>query len=264
MKVTVLSDLHLEFDGPVPDLGTGDVLCLAGDVLTARNLNKDASSPKRQKYMEFLDRCSKNYDHVFYVAGNHEHYGHSVEKTTRDVRAVVPSNVHFMSENEYVLGDWVFLGTTLWTNLNNSNPLVEWTCKQNVTDFKAVTYNKGRFTPFHWRAEFNRNFYWLRDRVEHYTDKKVFVMTHHAPSFQSVPEIYRHGNSNTQMLNYAYFTDLEEFMLSNPNVKYWAHGHMHNSSNYMVGETNVLCNPYGYHGSETNPEFSLDFSVELS
>jgi hypothetical protein len=39
------------------------------------------------------------------------------------------------------------------------------------------------------------------------------------------------------------------------------HSHVHNSSDYLVGKTRVLCNPHGY-GTE-NPDFNGALVVEL-
>ena len=41
----------------------------------------------------------------------------------------------------------------------------------------------------------------------------------------------------------------------------WVHGHVHNSSDYVVGKTRVLCNPHGY-GTE-NPDFNGALVVEV-
>lgn len=34
------------------------------------------------------------------------------------------------------------------------------------------------------------------------------------------------------------------------NVKLWVHGHMHNASDYVIGDTRVVCNPKGYPGEK--------------
>jgi Icc-related predicted phosphoesterase len=42
----------------------------------------------------------------------------------------------------------------------------------------------------------------------------------------------------------------------------WVHGHVHNSSDYRVRRTRVVCNPHGY-GTE-NPDFDGALVVEVS
>ena len=262
LKVDFMSDLHLEFASDELDLGTGDVLVLAGDILTARNLNVDPSSPKRQKYTAFMDKASKHYTNVVYVAGNHEHYGHAIEKTLRDVKAWAPSNVHFLEREEFVLGDWVFLGTTLWTDLKDNDPLVSWDLARYMNDFRAISINHSKFTTHKWWAEHFISSRWLGEKLAEHADKKVFVVTHHAPSFQSISDYYR--TERNKNVNHGYFTDLEEFILVHPQIKYWVHGHTHNSADYMIGGTRVLCNPRGYPKTDDeNPDFKLDFGLKL-
>ena len=48
--------------------------------------------------------------------------------------------------------------------------------------------------------------------------------------------------------NYA--SNLSEFIIDRPRIKYFCHGHCHTKSNYMIGRCNILCNPRGYDNSE--------------
>ena len=43
--------------------------------------------------------------------------------------------------------------------------------------------------------------------------------------------------------------------------KFWIHGHMHNTSDYMIAGTNVLCNPRGY--NDENFEFDVNKIFEI-
>jgi hypothetical protein len=82
--------------------------------------------------------------------------------------------------------------------------------------------------------------------VSEHRDKQFVICTHHAPTFQSVHEHYRHDT----LMNGGYASDLSEFILDNENVLFWTHGHMHDPSDYMVGQCRVICNPRGYYGHE--------------
>jgi hypothetical protein len=77
------------------------------------------------------------------------------------------------------------------------------------------------------------------------------VVGHHAPSSQSVAEWFK-GDT---VMNGAFRSDLEEFIMDRPQIKFWLHGHMHNNSNYWIGETRVVCNPRGYVGHESVADF---------
>jgi Icc-related predicted phosphoesterase len=72
--------------------------------------------------------------------------------------------------------------------------------------------------------------------------KSYVVVTHHAPSSESVAECYKHDT----LMNGAFYSDLSDFILDRPQIKLWTHGHMHNVSDYMMGDTRVVCNPRGY------------------
>jgi hypothetical protein len=52
-------------------------------------------------------------------------------------------------------------------------------------------------------------------------------------------------------MNGGYASDLSEFILDNPEIKFWTHGHMHDPSDYMIGDCRVICNPRGYVGYES-------------
>jgi Icc-related predicted phosphoesterase len=66
------------------------------------------------------------------------------------------------------------------------------------------------------------------------------VVTHHAPSFRSIsPEFAK------SPLNPGFASDLEKFILKH-SPEIWIHGHIHESADYQIGKTRVVCNPLGY------------------
>ena len=97
------------------------------------------------------------------------------------------------------------------------------------------------------------------ERVMKTLGPNVFVFTHHAPSFQSMTDSYRSDD-----VKGAYATNMEEFIENNPNIRYWAHGHVHETNDYMVGECNVISNPRGYYQCGENPDFNVNFNVNLT
>ena len=89
---------------------------------------------------------------------------------------------------------------------------------------------------------------WFPENLrEKYKDKDIVVVTHHAPCSQSISPEYVND-----FLNPFYASDLSEFILNNQNIKVWCHGHIHSNSDYNIGETDILCNPYGYANYEGN------------
>lgn len=86
------------------------------------------------------------------------------------------------------------------------------------------------------------------------------VVGHHAPSHLSVDELYR-----GQSTNYAYYSDLSEFILDRPQIKLWVHGHTHNKFDYNIGDTRIVCNPRGYchNGNEQYTGWDQSMVVEV-
>jgi hypothetical protein len=94
----------------------------------------------------------------------------------------------------------------------------------------------------------------LTKELEMYPDNDFVVMTHHCPTFLSI-----HPKYGTDTLNYAFSSNLSEFILDNPRIKYWVHGHTHDSFKYAVGGCQVLCNPRGYTRSTSVPPENAAF-----
>lgn len=102
------------------------------------------------------------------------------------------------------------------------------------------------------------------DYIRHVHDnlppwEHMVVVGHHTPSFASCHPRW----SADKEMNGAYHSDLSEFILDRPAIKLWFHGHTHETYDYMIGSTRVLCNPRGYKGHEDIAEtFTLKY-VEL-
>ena len=72
--------------------------------------------------------------------------------------------------------------------------------------------------------------------------KTVVVCTHHAPSKSSEHPRYAHDT----LMNGAYNSRLDEFIMDRPGIKLWTHGHTHEDFDYMIKQCRVVCNPRGY------------------
>ena len=104
----------------------------------------------------------------------------------------------------------------------------------------------GNFTPADAVEEhykFRRN---LDEALALRPDVPVVVVGHHAPSKASTHPRYK----NEVVMNGAYSTNLDDFILDRREIKLWTHGHTHEDFDYMIGTTRVICNPRGYDGYE--------------
>ena len=261
MRVNLISDLHLEFGDLV--LPGGDVLILSGDVVEAKHLQQADYTPeiiglsertgmKFHRYARFFnEECSK-YREVIYVMGNHEHYGFKFDNTYRQLADNLPSNVHLLEKETYEIDGVVFIGGTMWTDLNKGDPITSYTLKSGMNDYRVITkhykdrnvYHK--LTPEVTREEHMKTKRFISDAVAAAGDKKVVVVTHHSPSTQSIKPRYQ-GDYH---MNGGYSSAMEDFIVDRPQIKVWTHGHTHDTFDYMVGETRVMCNPRGYAGYE--------------
>lgn len=279
MKIAFVSDVHLEFGSlTLENTENADVLVLAGDICVASELQdhnailNSAGTLASEKYHNFFQDVANKFPLVLYVAGNHEHYEGDFALTLARLKTKLAyiKNLHVM-DKEYIIVDGmeqdvVFVAGTLWTDMKDRDPLIMHIIKHGMNDFQCVKNSASRVmfktvvdgrTEFHWRdAKFSPtdaaddhdammntvNDVCLANRQE-----KIVVVSHHAPTHMSIHERYRGGNND---LNYAYFTDLSEFILDRPQIKLWIHGHVHDDFDYMVGCTRVVCNPRGYVGFE--------------
>lgn len=266
MRINVISDLHLEFSDLT--LPGGDVLILSGDVLEAKNLKLADYTPeivalnertgiKNHRYCRFFyEECAK-YRHVIYVMGNHEHYGFQLQKTYQHLKDNLPGNIHVLEKERLEIDGVIFLGGTLWTDMNNFDQLTMYHMKSMMNDYRQITmHNEAknvwhRLTPERTVEEHVKTKQLFRHFLEENratgAPKPVVVCTHHAPTKLSIKPKYEHD----QIMNGAYSSDLSEFILDNPEIKVWTHGHTHDPFDYNIGDTRIICNPRGYAGYES-------------
>jgi len=261
MRVNVISDLHLEF-GDL-ELPGGDVLILSGDACESRTLRKYRYDPvnllgesvngkRLDRAARFFNEEVTKYRQCIYVMGNHEHYHGKYHKTWHELIAEVPDNVAVLEQQHLEIDGVLFLGATLWTSCNKGDPMTHMVLKNGMNDYRAITYHDRardvyrKLNPEDTQDEYGKTVQYFRTMCQRNRDKKIVVCTHHAPSFQSVHEHYRHERE----MNGGYASSLEDFILDHPQIKFWTHGHMHDPSDYMIGDCRVICNPRGYHGYE--------------
>lgn len=268
MHCNVISDLHLDFaDLTLPG---GDVLIISGDAFEAKRFKKDMYNPeyvaqpheraehRADRYYRFMEEeASKKYRKVIYVMGNHEHYGFYFHKTYDHIKSQLPDNVHLLEKESLVLDGVLFLGATLWTDLNKVDNLTVYHVKDRMNDYRQITmFNEAKsvyhkLSPEKTVTEHRQTLQYFKIMLEENRRAEargmpVVVCTHHAPSPMSTHPYFVHDT----IMNGAYSSDLSEFILDNPEIKFWTHGHTHHPFRYKIGECEVICNPRGYAGHE--------------
>ena len=242
MKLRIVSDLHFEFcaDGgeglasEITGNGSGDfdVLVVAGDLASAGVLVHSVHA--------LAVRTSKP---IVYVVGNHEFYGSNWEQVTKDLRELsrIHRHLHLLNHESETIEGVRFLGTPLWFRKSDAPT---W----QMNDFTAIE----RFA--NW--VYVENDLALRFLNEELSAEDV-VVTHYLPAERSIHPVYK-GSP----LNAFFLCDVEELIRSRQPAL-WIHGHTHRSVRYRIGETEVVCNPFGYSMHEENREFDPFFTVEI-
>ena len=64
-------------------------------------------------------------------------------------------------------------------------------------------------------------------------------------------------------MNGGYHSDLSKFILDNPQILLWTHGHTHEVLDYKLGETRIVCNPRGYEGDTYSENTGWDPNLIL-
>lgn len=237
MKIHEVSDLHIH---PMYDLrlppGGADVLLLPGDIVEYHELQDPII---RKKWDRFCAHVSSLYPKTFATMGNHEMYGTDRETAIQTFRALYKDFGIVLLEDEGVdLGDFYLYGTTLWTDMEREN----WFCLQaakGMVDFEYIHWGSKLLTPYITTQWHKSHLALLKEKLSN-IQKKIVVMTHHAPSWQSIHSDYERSNFNG-----AYASGLEETILDLSNITHWFHGHTHTPFDYMIGPTRVICNPTG-------------------
>jgi len=265
MKIALTSDIHLEFGDWNPSNPEGaDVLILGGDIMVAAEFGRPdpyniMMSKKEEQYRNFLDKCKTNYDHVIYIMGNHEHY-HGDFATTKGIlsEACDKAGVTLLDKETITIDDVTFIGGTLWTNMNNEDPMTLHAMSGMMNDFRCVMNSNrvvnfkdtegkfrtrpAKFSPDDAVVDHKEMLDYIRLMIEGKWDQKFVVVGHHAPSRASTHPRFK----DEYLMNGGYSTELSEFIMDHPQIKAWTHGHTHEEFDYMIGSTRVICNPRGY------------------
>ena len=245
MKIRVLSDLHVDVATWEPPPAEADVVVIAGDI-------KNGSGGFVWARKHFPDA------EIVAILGNHEYYGGALDKTPSVLRQEASrAGLKLLDCDEVVLGKVRFIGCTLWTDfrLNADNPSIQdprerdaiaeydrGNAERNLSDF-AYIYRDDFYTvaPRDLVELHQKQRKWLDETLAQSFGGRTVVVTHHAPSAQSVKVIWRCHEENYRAAAYA--SDLRDMM--GAHVDLWIHGHVHASLEYVERGTRVVCNGRG-------------------
>lgn len=246
-KLWIWSDLHQEWDenawDPAAHAPSGgfDVAVVAGDVHTP--------------LVAALDWLGERLPGVplIYVPGNHDFWWDRCEdrytladqlSRGRDVAA--RHGIRLLLDDAVVIGGTRFVGGTLWTDFRLGTSTLTQAMRSaqgrlGMVDYRRIRTgprSRDRIEPGEVLALHRRTRAFLEATLATPHGGPTVVVTHHAPHPDSLPD----PNAD---LRWCYASDLRDLIHARgPDL--WVHGHVHNTVDYTVGRTRIVCNPRGH------------------
>jgi predicted phosphohydrolase len=235
MLIQYCSDLHLEF--PInktyaknnPLKRVGEILILAGDIIPLSTLDQAN---------DFFDFVSDQFQHVYWVPGNHEYYHSDLQLQNIQLKEQIRSNVTLINNGFIHYKGIRLLFSTLWSEISAANESV---IVKSMADFRLIKNEGRRFSV----ADFNN----LHGRCKHFLTKELssgettptIVVTHHIPTLMNYPERYRNSK-----INEAFAVELHD-LIESSHAAYWISGHSHEVvPDFKIGKTTLTSNQLGY------------------
>lgn len=294
LRIALGSDIHLEF-GPITLTNdeNADVLVLAGDICVAKHFVDGRPTYVQhlaKEYRQFFDNVTKEFPHVVYCLGNHEHYQGDIAKSYNILKEHLDySNLHILEKECWEHMGHTFIGGTLWTDMNKEDSLAMNYAQQSMNDFREVLNSNRmvvRQVPVYeqnplWTGDGKNGGYYNKDSTganimigykskeeparwtpeDSVADHKkmldyIDIVTRNPGSYivvgHHVPsELGVADMYKGNLLNAAFRSDLDDFIEARPQIKLWMFGHTHFNFNFWIGDTHLLCNPRGYTGHES-------------
>jgi Icc-related predicted phosphoesterase len=256
MKIQIFSDLHLDVHQikPIAIMAGVDLVIVAGD--TCEGV---------LRAFGHLRRIIPMHIPIVMVLGNHEFYRKFIPDELALARSHAAAfNIHVLENDTVVIGGVRFVGATLWTDyrvFGDANHAAAMNaCASGMNDHRLIGWQKQpwlRFRP----QEAAQLHYQSRTYLEGvlaapFAGGPTVAVCHHAVHWESVHPRFRSDPATA-----AFVSDLSA-LIERYQPTLWVHGHVHNSSDYRVGGTRILCNPHGY--ANENPDFDGALVVEVS
>ena len=231
-RLQLISDLHTEFwEGneerilaTLPIAEKLDFLVVAGDLVVFG---------AQSEYIidVIFSRISKMAETVLYVTGNHEYYGCSKQYAEDTLSKVLRNygNVYWLDNELVILGGVKFVGGTMWYPVGDGlNQIYE----HQINDSRVIH-------KFNWAEKENAIFTNIATKC---VTPETVVITHHMPHPSCTPLQFKDSTLN------RFFVSDQSMVINEKRPRLWMYGHTHTFYDAKLGDTHLLCNPYGYPG----------------
>ncbi|RVA80063.1 metallophosphoesterase, partial [Mesorhizobium sp. M7A.F.Ca.CA.001.11.2.1] len=196
-----------------------------------------------------------------YVAGNHEFYKGSIKEGLEDGRNAAAQfpRVYFLENDSVVIDGVRFVGATLWTDyrVEGHPELAMAYARERMNDHRLIAKQRDpwqRFLP-ETALRMHQDSRQYIDTALKADPVKTVVVTHHLPHPWSIPPRFK-----SDLLNAAFASDLSN-VIEDGHPALWVHGHTHDSCEYRIGSTRIICNPRGY--EDENAKFDPTLVVRI-
>lgn len=254
MKISVHSDLHLEGNRLPDGFGSNskdvDVLILAGDI----GVSDIAFSLYKidEEYLETLK--------IIYVPGNHEYYGFDFNERNDYLRKVCDNlDIHFLEPGKsVVLGEYVFVGSTCFSEMENSTVDERIEVGYCISDFRLIKNGEKRWTVDDMVARAKEEKRSLEAMFHKHEGKKVVVCSHFPPLMEVANPIFP-----TNALTKYFHNDWSDLLIKHSPVA-WIYGHTHfNGGPKEFCNTKLIRNQRGYNKEASNYQYDPQHIVEI-
>ncbi len=254
MKAHIASDIHFEFMSPAQEYDfwarfedkvaadAPDILILAGDIGSTR--------PEGQEdLLRNLERFGRLNKQTVYVPGNHEFFGTTISEGTS------------------------FLSDTVIRGVSDVNP-VRAVLAGDVDDSNLVTggtmwypdcgdpAHKSTFADYRFIADAEPMIEKQYQAFIKHSPGDI-VVTHHMPTEESISPQWQ-GSTHNNFFCADIDETIEMWNATNKVSKLWVHGHTHDPKDFVSRHGfRVYCNPLGYVGEGSNPDFFDRLLVDI-
>lgn len=186
----------------------------------------------------FLSIVSDKYKHILYVPGNHEYWNNykiSKEKIDNELQFICNKlkNVSFLNNSSIVIDDIKYIGSTLWSHIDNSSQ------KDYLSNYTKILTNNNKLTIADTNHLHHNSVNYIINNTK--DEQDTIVLTHFAPlkNCKDYKTTHERFERNTE----GFSSDLRE-LIKSP-IKVWIYGHTHYENQFKYNKVLIASYPIG-------------------
>ena len=191
----------------------------------------------------------------------HVEFGNFVPPVVEADVVVLAGDFHVLENDSLDIREYRFFDCTLWSDMEllGDQHASSIAAADTMNDYRLIrlsnTYR--RLSPNDTKAWHTRSVRKLKEFLVTGDPSRTIVVTHHAPSIRSIV-----GRHRADPVSAAFASNMDDFILEHQ-PRLWIHGHTHESFDYKIGKTRVVCNPRGYASTAENRWLRPDYTLVL-